>query len=59
MSDITKCTNENCLNKIVCKRFTIEIHKFNQSYQKFKPKTNESIIFKCDYFIIDEKTIKT
>lgn len=58
MSDITKCTNLDCVMKIFCKRYTCEPNKFRQPYNKFKPKINESIIFKCDYFIRDEKTIK-
>lgn len=51
MSDITKCSNENCAMKQKCYRYTAIVNKYNQSYQKFIPKRNSVENFKCDLIL--------
>lgn len=51
MADITKCTNETCLSKSTCYRFTAKDHEFWQSYSPFGEENNIS----CINYIKDEK----
>lgn len=37
MSDICKCTNEECLIKEKCYRYKVAPHPYWQSYNKFLP----------------------
>lgn len=46
MSDITKCTNEQCLIKDGCKRWLTQAHEVWQSYCRFEPKS----LIECDYY---------
>lgn len=50
MSDITMCTNTECIKRNVCKRVLVVPNKLRQSYSKFKPINNSQEKFKCDYF---------
>jgi hypothetical protein len=50
MPDISKCSNEGCIMKKLCFRFTAPSVEFSQSSTKFKPKGNTEIYFECDYF---------
>jgi len=48
MSDITKCTNTDCLKKMFCKRVSAPSNEYQQSFCWFR--ANE-VNFKCDFFI--------
>ena len=47
---ITKCTNDDCHMKAICKRMTAEEKPF-QSYGFFEPELDD-----CDNFVIDTST---
>lgn len=48
--DITKCFNEECINKNNCFRYTAKNTEPYQSYADFKPTNNTEKGFKCDFF---------
>lgn len=52
MADITKCTNETCLSKSTCYRFTAKDNDFWQSYSKFGEENNT----KCEDYVNDRKS---
>ena len=52
MADITKCSNETCLFKKDCFRYTVKPHK-NQSYQEFEFLTDGNINL-CSFFILND-----
>ncbi len=49
MPDITKCTNDGCIQKESCYRFTSIASTHFQSYDLFVPQNNEAGEFKCDF----------
>ena len=52
MADITKCSNEKCLFKNDCFRYTVKASQ-NQSYQKFNPPIDSEFNL-CDFFILND-----
>lgn len=50
MSEITKCTGENCPIKDDCKRFTLEDNKYHQSYFSEPPCNVTEGKFECLMF---------
>ncbi len=57
MADITKCSNEKCLFKKDCFRYTVPPNQ-NQSYQEFKEITDGNINL-CEYFILNDRNEET
>jgi hypothetical protein len=55
MNDITKCSNENCVMKQKCLRYTIPSNMYCQSVAIFIPKRNHIENFKCDLFLKNER----
>lgn len=47
MSDICKCSNEECEIKEQCERYTVPSHPYYQAFCDFKPDENG----KCIWFI--------
>ncbi len=56
-ADITKCSNENCVMKEKCYRYTVPQKEYNQSFQKFVPKRNSIDNFKCDLLYVRDERI--
>ena len=56
MADITKCSNEICLFKEDCFRYTVPPNQY-QSYQEFQEMT-DGVINLCDFFILNDKNNK-
>jgi len=52
MGDITKCSNEKCLFKNDCFRYTAPPNQ-HQSYQEFEDITDGNINL-CDFFILND-----
>ena len=48
MSDITKCTNEDCKLKESCYRFTAPAHDIIQAYDRFEPAIVKDLLI-CEY----------
>lgn len=48
--DITKCSNEDCIRKTKCFRYTAKSSAFLQSFTDFKPNNNTVKEFKCQFF---------
>lgn len=48
MPDITKCTNNRCVKKMECYRFTSVPSSANQAVDIFVPDVNLRDGFKCD-----------
>ena len=48
MPDITKCTNNRCLKKSDCYRFTSVPSDGNQAFDIFAPDRNTEEDFSCD-----------
>jgi hypothetical protein len=54
MSDITKCTNERCIIRHGCRRWTAPADPLWQAYQRFEPFHNGDY-YGCDHYIPDHK----
>lgn len=54
MADITKCSNEKCMFKKQCFRYTVPPND-NQSYQEFKD-TMEGELNTCTFFILNDNS---
>ena len=57
MADITKCSNEKCLFKNDCFRYTVPPNQY-QSYQEFEAITDGNINL-CDFFILNDNNNAT
>jgi hypothetical protein len=54
MADITKCTNEACIIRKGCYRWTALADPIWQAYSRFEPFHNGDY-YTCDYYIPDHK----
>lgn len=50
MPDISKCSNEKCIMKKLCFRYTSTPNEIQQSYNPYVPKNNTETSFECDSF---------
>ena len=57
MADITKCSNEDCIMKQKCYRYTAPSSIYWQAVAKFVPKRNHIDNFKCDLFWENDKRV--
>ena len=48
MPDLTKCTNNRCVKKLECYRFTSVPSSANQAFDIFVPDVNLRDGFRCD-----------
>ena len=48
MPDLTKCTNNRCVKKLQCYRFTSVPSSANQAFDIFVPDVNLRDGFRCD-----------
>jgi hypothetical protein len=51
MADITKCLNEECPLRHLCKRWRASDNIIKQSYQEFQFTEDASGNYDCDYFM--------
>ena len=51
MSDITKCSNEECIIKEQCRRYTAPPHPYYQYVHNYQPDKDG----KCIWFLKDKK----
>ena len=58
MADISKCSNEQCIKRNECYRFTAEADEYWQAYGTFKPTNNTKDKFECSHWW-NNKAIKT
>ena len=52
MADITKCTNEACIIRKGCYRWTAPADPIWQAYSRFEPSLTP---YDCDYYIPDHR----
>lgn len=59
MPDITMCSNDNCIKKQECYRYTCNPNQYWQAYSTFEPISNEENRFKCKnyYPIVKRKEL--
>lgn len=61
MPDIAMCLNDECPLRVSCYRFLAVPNEYRQSYSKFEPNINNTILdeVECNHFIeINNKEIK-
>jgi hypothetical protein len=56
--DISKCSNDDCVMKKECLRYTVQASHYYQSYTLFTPKENNAENFECNSFLKDERIHK-
>jgi len=47
MADIAMCSNEQCIKRNECYRFTAVVNPYRQAYVEFKPVNNTQESFEC------------
>ena len=55
MSDITKCTNDTCIIRHGCHRWTAPADPLWQAYQRFEPHTTPEAYYNCAHYIPDHR----